>query len=575
MDETLRDKSLNFLTELFGGTHAQELCSRLERIIEKHLNQPQIISQKSGPLTERDAVLITYGNQLQQEGKPPLETLDDFLRRRLRGLLSSIHILPFFPYSSDDGFSIIDYRQVNPEWGDWEDINRISLEFRFMVDAVINHVSAESPWFKAYIASDPRYENYFIEVDPEADLSQVVRPRDLPLLTEAETRRGSKHLWTTFSTDQIDLNFANPAVLFEIIDLLLFYIRNGAQLIRLDAIAFLWKELGTPCIHLPQTHQIIKLFRAIFETIAPWVIIITETNVPHEENLSYFGNGRDEAHMVYQFALPPLVLHTLLEGNSSKLTHWADSLRTPSKQATFFNFLASHDGIGLRPVDGILSAKEINNLVETTLARGGGVSYRQINDGSKLPYELNITYLDALTPPAEYEQDPQKSVARFLVSQGIMLAMAGLPGIYFHSLFGSRNYLNGVEEFGHLRSINRETLDQLELERELADPNSLRSMIFTGYSNLLSVRGSHPAFSPLESQQIFDIDPVVFCLIRGSKDSNNRVLCLFEIAGMGAQLSLTQLGPRSKPIDLLSRRGIQLDRLRIYPYQVRWISLDR
>ena len=262
-------------------------------------------------LSERDAILITYGDQVQSPPRLPLTVLADFCNRYLAGLVSGVHLLPFYPWTSDDGFSVRNYRVVDPALGDWRAVARFRRRFRLMFDAVINHVSARHAWFRGFRRGDSRYRNHFIVVEGNPDLSQVVRPRALPLLTRFETPTGEKAVWTTFSEDQIDLNFANPEVLLEIIDTLLLYVQHGAEFIRLDAIAYLWKEIGTPCIHLPQTHRIVQLLRAVLDEVAPHVMLITETNVPHADNVSYFGDGYDEAQMVYNFALPPLVLHTL------------------------------------------------------------------------------------------------------------------------------------------------------------------------------------------------------------------------------------------------------------------------
>ncbi len=406
-----------------------------------------------------------------------------------------------------------------------------------MFDAVINHISRESEWFQGFLQGEEPYLDFFITVEPDTDLSMVVRPRALPLLTEVETNEGSKHVWTTFSEDQIDLNYANPQVLLEIVDLLLFYIEKGAEIIRLDAIAYLWKEIGTSSIHLPETHHVVKLFRAVLDAVAPEVILITETNVPHEENISYFGESLevsegaqqgDEAQMVYQFPLAPLILHTFRTGNSCALTEWAASLDTPYSTATFFNFIASHDGIGVRPAEGLLNQEEIQALVDQTQAHGGEVSYKTNKDSSKSVYELNITLYDALNDPNKPDQEVD--VKRFLASQVVMLSLAGVPGIYVHSLFGSRNCYECFEETGRARSINREKFQRELLEARLKDADSITSQVFSGYKQLLQMRRERPAFHPNGGQEILDLGDTVFAVTRTSLDEEERILCLVNVA---------------------------------------------
>jgi len=555
------------LRALYGESRLDELMPRVQRLVDSHVSAagPALPLQ---PLTERDAILIAYGDQVRVEGEHPLASLNKLLSERLTGLISGIHLLPFFPYSSDDGFSVIDYRQVDPALGTWAEVRNIASDSRLMVDAVINHVSAKSEWVEAFRRGEPEHRETFIVVDPNADLSDVVRPRDLPLLTPIETVHGLRHVWTTFSSDQLDLNFDNPEVMLEILDLLLFYVRNGAQIIRLDAIAYLWKQIGTPSIHLPQTHHVVRLMRAVLDAATPGTLLITETNVPHEENLSYFGDKGDEADLVYQFALPPLILHTLISGDASSLTEWALDLDAPFENVTFFNFLASHDGIGLRPVAEILTAEELGELVTLPARSGGDVSYRALPDGGRSPYELNVTYLDALTDP----QEPLSlAVDRFLSAHAMMLALPGLPGIYFHSLFGSRNDLDGVQRTGIARSINRQKLELSSLLAELDDDKSDRRRIFDGISNLLRARASNEAFNPWQSCKPIEVGEKVFALIRGDI-SGRRVVCLHEVAGDGADVrGSTGSGLAT---DLLTGETIDASVVRLAPYQSRWITVS-
>lgn len=562
---------LGDLSLLYGPEQAGPVMASLERRLESHAPSPP---PTAGALDQSDAVLICYPDQLRAPGRPPLRVLSDFLVQRVADLISGVHLLPFSPSSSDDGFSVIDYRLVDPALGSWEDVGKLARRLRLMIDAVVNHVSAQSEWFRAFRRGASEYAHFFITADPSADLSAVVRPRDLPLLTPLETARGRQHLWTTFSADQFDLNYAHPQVLLEVLDLLLFYAEQGAQIIRLDAVAFLWKEPGTTCLHLPQTHALVRLMRSVLEAAAPWVLLITETNVPHAENLSYFGDGTDEAHLVYQFALPPLVLHTLTRGDASQLTHWASELRLPSERVTFFNFLASHDGIGLRPAVGILSDAEVQSMLDLAVAGGGGVSQRSGPHGKPVPYELNINYLEALAAPAELEREPGRSASRFLLAHAILLTLQGLPGIYFHSLVGSRNDHAGVALSGRLRSINRQKLELAPLLAELSDPSNLRSRVWRGFAHLLHARRAHPAFSPWAEQHVLDLGPALFALLREDREGGRRAACLHEVAGLPTTCRLRSRVRAAFGRDLLSGEGLDLNSVRLAPYQARWIDLE-
>lgn len=565
---------LSHFTFLYGAERARHLVDRLQQIIAGYRGR---IPAPSGDLTERDSILITYGDQVQAPGERPLQTLGEFCRRYLNGVVSGIHILPFYPWTSDDGFSVSDYRSVDPALGEWEDISRLGQDFRLMFDAVINHASAQHEWFQGFLRDEPHYRDYFVVLEDNPDVSQVVRPRALPLLTAFETPSGLKQVWTTFSADQVDLNFKNPDLLLEIVDTLLFYVSQGAELIRLDAIAYMWKEIGTSCIHLPQTHRIIQLFRSVLDVVAPHVLLITETNVPHIDNISYFGDGNNEAQMVYNFALPPLVLHTLHTGSCRVLSEWAAGLKLPSRQTTFFNFLASHDGIGINPARGILLDVEIDAMVERVVQHGGLVSYKHVAGGAQIPYELNINYFDALSDP--HTSEPiEVQIDRFMAAQAIMLALVGMPGIYVHSLFGSRSWHEGVKLTGRNRTINRHKFDLHALERELSDEGSLRHQVFYRYSQLLNARSASAAFHPHGEQQILDAGDAVFALLRRSPDGAEQVLCLQNISNQSAQVPVDPQGMTGSPLhqrtDLITGRGShnsQRGSLVLAPYKTLWL----
>jgi glycosidase len=575
---TLENRIREHIAFLYGEGKSGAIWKRLNQIIENFRdNNPNLNNQsrQTSRLSERDSILITYGDQVRESGRPPLQSLAEFLHEHLQGVISSVHILPFFPYSSDDGFSIIDYKAVNPDFGSWEDVARLNRNFRLMFDAVINHISVESRWFQGFLGGDPKYEDYFITVESNADLSQVVRPRALPLLTEFETSSGVKSVWTTFSEDQVDLNYHDPDVLLEIVDTLLFYVTHGAEFIRLDAIAYLWKEIGTSCIHLPQTHRVIQLFRDVLNLAAPFVMLITETNVPHPDNISYFGDGKNEAQMVYNFALPPLVLHTLHTGDATTLSEWAAGLKPPSDQTTFFNFLASHDGVGINPARGILTEDEIQALIQRVRAYGGLVSNKQNPDGTQSPYELNINYFDALSNPGG--DDPvQVQIDRFICAHAIMLSLVGVPGIYFHSMFGSRGWPEGVVQTGRNRTINRQKLMREELTRGLTGQDHIRQGVFRQMSQLLKARGDHPAFDPHGGQRVVEFNQSIFAVLRISPLDGEQVLCLHNVSVREQRVICDFTSYKARAAEDLLSHKMTFDNsssLELRPYQVLWLNL--
>ncbi len=511
---------------------------------------------------QSDVLMITYGDGIRSKEQSPLQTLSRFADEFLQGYINIIHLLPMFPYTSDDGFSVSDFREINPDLGSWSDVEALSQNYDLMFDAVINHVSASSKYFQEYLKCTPEYQNFFITADPSLDYSLVTRPRTLPLLTPFSTKDGVKHVWTTFSEDQIDLNFKEPKVLLEILDILLMYAAKGARFLRYDAIGFAWKELGTTCMQLPQTHELIKLTRDVLQLCSKGCTIITETNVPHQDNISYFGNGHDEASMVYQFPLPPLTLYSFLSGNADKLTQWAAGLEPTSCDTAYFNFLASHDGIGMRPVEDILTQLEKSFMENAVLERGGQIGYRTLPDGSQVAYELNINYLDAVAGDL---LDAQAIAQKFLASQCVLMSMMGMPAIYYHSLLGSRNCYQEYESSGIKRRINREKLDLEEIRKELSDPTTLRHMVFTAYTAIIGLRKTIPAFAPNSPQQVLSLDNRIFALLRGEKGS--QVLVLINVSNETVTLHTHYMGT-----DAFTGRTYNKE-ITVSPYQYMWIQL--
>lgn len=538
---------------------AEEAREKIEKRLEKYTRD----ETKVKGLTQADTMLITYGDSIVQKNIPALEVLSNFLENYVKDAVSNIHLLPMYPYTSDDGFSVVDYRAINPALGDWEHIKKLAERYGLMFDAVINHISKSSDWFQKYLKCEQPYTDYFITCDPNADYSKVTRPRALPLLSAFESTEGRKYVWTTFSEDQIDLNFNSPDVLAEVLDILVMYGRMGAKFIRLDAIGFMWKELGTTCMHLPQTHELIKLMKDVLKTYAPETKIITETNVPHKDNMSYFGNGSDEADLVYQFPLPPLVMYSLLTGDASVLSKWMAELELPGDKVTFFNFLSSHDGIGVRPTEGILDDTEREFLVQATLKHGGRVSYKDNGDGTKSPYELNINYQDALSGP---EDSDEIRIGRFLAAETILLSMQGVPGIYIHSLLGSRNDYYGMTVSDIPRRINREQLEYDALKEQLeADTN--RSKIFKEMLHRLNIRKQEKAFAPQATQEVLNLDKRVLAIRRFHEKSGECINVFINVSG--ETVSINQAGLLG--INLLNGNVVK-DNVLLAPYEAVWVK---
>ncbi len=559
------DTQVEHLRQLYGDEFAPDIFAAIEALRTKYgddFHEPGATAQ----LSEKDLLLITYGDTLTDHGVPPLQVLRRFYRKYLQGVFELVHILPFHPYSSDDGFSVIDYFEIRDELGSWDDIGKLAKDCRVMADAVINHTSSQSAWFTKFLKGDPEFSDFFVECDADVDLSTVIRPRTSPLLTRFEDHdSGERHVWTTFSSDQVDLNFRNPQVLVAVIDVLFFLIAKGARLLRLDAVTFLWKEAGTSSANLPETHLLIKILRHAISEFRSDVVVVTETNVPHRENVAYFGDGHDEAHMVYNFALPPLTAYSFIVGDGRRLSDWASQLNTPSDEVCFLNFSASHDGVGVRPVEEILTEDEIQQLVDATIAVKGRVSSRTLADGREHPYELNCTFLDLISKDSD---DVSLKVARFIAAQAIVLTMPGVPAVYIQSLLGTSNDLQRVEQTGRARSINRSQHEFSSIVSKLSDDKSLESRIFSALTLLIGVRRRQSVFNPYESFRVLDLGSQVFALQRGHTSDDATISCIVNLT---AERVVINVDTEISGADLLSGDVLEAGQHVLSPYAVRWL----
>jgi sucrose phosphorylase len=588
-----RERLLSRLKFLYGDAQAAGCLPELERIIRVHCahKPPEMLAKEkrynpAERFSERDMILITYGDIIRGEGRTPLAALRRFVDKYYRGAINTIHLLPFFPYSSDRGFSVVDFSQVDPKLGTWEDIRETKQRYDLMFDAVLNHCSSRSKMFREYLNGNPLYRDFFIGYRSHEELTadqrrKIFRPRTSDILTRFETIAGPRYLWTTFSADQIDFNFRNPDVLMRIVDGVLFYVRHGADILRLDAVTYIWDEPGTECIHLPETHEIVKLLRDVMEIAASGIALITEANVPHADNVSYFGDGTDEAHMVYNFALPPLVLHTFYRGDVTAISRWAAELKTPSATTTFFNILDTHDGIGLMGVKGILSAEDIHHLVRTAQQRGAFVSFKMTEGRAEEPYEINSTWWSAIND-AHSDEDLAFQVKRYIASRSLALVIQGVPGVYIHGALGTANDFQRAQDTGVKREVNRGLIDAAAVEEEMRRPGSKLKRLRRMGSRLHLVRTGHRSFHPNGRQQVLTRSPKVFAVFRSSPEEDEHILTLTNVTGRAArfEVPLDQLAaPVRQWRDLIAERTWSAEAgvlaVTLLPYDVVWLQPRR
>ena len=576
MKQNVRGRLLQHLSLLYPHDVAVTTSGQLVEMIGAC---PARDSNASREFDESSIWVIAYPDHITEPGTAPLKSLKEFLQTRLGETVTGVHLLPFYLSTSDGGFAVADYLAVEPRLGGWPDVQALGRRYQLMLDGVFNHVSAKSRWFEAWRRRDPAFADFFLEVPPGADLTSVTRTRSSPLATPVLTAAGRCQVWTTFGADQVDLNYANPNVLLAVTRVLLEYARLGARIVRLDAVGFLWKRMGSSCLHLPETHELVRLWRTFLELAAPNTTLLTETRGPHEQNVAYFGHGCDEADLVYQFELPPLVLDAFVSQDTITLQRWLHDghARPPCPQASWFNVLSTHDGIGMRPTEGLLSSQQVNRLIERTKAVGGEVTSVLNPDGSSFVFELNVSYFDALTDPSCVE--PQAlQITRFVTAHALQLALPGVPAIYLNALLGERNWREGIRRTGHVRAINRQKHDRRLLEAELQRPASPQREVLTRLTELCRVRGAEPAFHPNGSLVPVTTGREACAFVRVAPARTNQVLCVYSVSERPQQIVL---GPEDgvtaegRLVDLTTFEEYDTERgavqFTLEPFGYRWL----
>ncbi len=552
--------NLNHDKDFFG----KEICKIINKFNIKN-------KRRKIKVTENTSVVICYGDSLiESNTKSLIQVFQKFYKKKLSKYFNTVHYLPFYPSSSDSGFAVKDHYKIDQKLGNWSDINNFAKKNHVMADIVINHASARGLWFKNFLKKKSPGKNYFLIVNKKFNSKKVVRPRDHNLLKKIDIFENDDYLWRTFSPDQIDLNFKNPSVLLRFIKIMINLINHGVTIFRLDAVAYLWKQDGTSCINLKQTHEIIKLLRLISSLLNVSTIIVTETNLPEKENISYFGKN-DEANWIYNFSLPPLLIYSFLFENSTYLHSWSKKLPSTKVGNNYLNFIASHDGIGMRPVEGILKTNSIKHLFKRLKKNGAQFSYRKVLNKSKKVYEANITIFNALQ---KSDNDPSGKFffERYISAHAIMISFEGVPAIYFNSLFGTSNDKAKYIISGNKRDVNRYRWNNTNLLSKLKNNNSKQYRYFNNITKLLEIRKKQKAFHPNAYKFIINLGSKFYCLKRVSLDKKQTIICITNMTSKTISTKLNKKFLNWKDLINLNQKYKNMKTIELQPFQTIWLS---
>ncbi|ABB27201.1 Alpha amylase, catalytic subdomain [Synechococcus sp. CC9902] len=567
-DETLR----TLLSDLYRDDSPgdlEKLSSQLLQILSQS-SEDHDVPIGSPRWKGDDAVLITYANTVADDAAFGLQSLRGLVNRHLEPFARVIHVLPFLKSTSDGGFAVSSYQKIEQQYGDWSDLSALAEGRRLMADLVLNHVSASHPWVQQFLRNEQPGESCVLEASPDPCWNDVVRPRSSALFTQLSGPNGRRQVWTTFGPDQVDLDWHHPQVLIGFIELLNRLLGHGVRWIRLDAVGFVWKEPNTSCIHLPQAHRLVQVLRYLLDRHGPDGVVVTETNVPEQENLSYLRNGQ-EAHLAYNFPLPPLLLEAAMSGRADLLNGWLTRWPQLPNQTGLLNFTACHDGVGLRPLEGLMADQRVLQLLVGCERRGGLISHRRLNNGEEVPYEINISWWSAM---ADGGIDPTYlQRERFLLTQLMIMALPGVPAFYLPALLAAPNDLTRFRRTGHRRDLNRPQFTAQALERRLADPDADVSALLPVLKRALSERAVHLALHPDASMQVLSADRLDRVILQRSYGGETLV-AVHNITASRLSLRLGRLGGDvNQPwADCLSGHVFAPHQLHsLEPYAVHWL----
>ncbi len=422
--------------------------------------------------------LITYPDSMGAN----LPELHYVLRKFFSKAVHGVHILPFYPSSSDRGFAPKTYDEVDPAFGTWEDVEKIGQDFDLVIDFMVNHISRQSIFFQDYVEKGPasEYADMFLSFDKmipggfiqEEDLEKVYTRKPRPHYQQLERPNGTlEKIWCTFDYEQIDLDYDSPKTREVMRKFLIRLARNKPKMIRLDAIAYTTIELGTNCFFVePKIWEYLDWFddyASAFDTeILPEV----------HEHFSYQFKLAKKGYWCYDFSLPMLVLHCLYMKTTRRMKSWLK--KCPRKQITT---LDTHDGIGVVDVQDLLNQEEIDQTIEQLYEKGSNVkkTYSGPEYQNLDVYQVNCTYYSALGCNDD----------AYIVARTIQFFTPGIPQVYYVGLLAGENDIELLEKTRLGRNINRHNYTLKEIREDIQKPVVQRLL------KLMEFRNSYPAFN--------------------------------------------------------------------------------
>lgn len=556
----------NALKVVYEQDYVQAL-KEIEALIEKY-GASENLAKTS--FKNSEAFLFAMPDALQDGVNKPLETLLNFVSENCAGLFSTLHVLPFCSTAHLNSTAVLDFKTGDPKLGDFDVFTKKDYGLKFMADIELNHVSNRSPWLKNYLDDMEGYENLFMTTWNDFDYDKVYSDGHKPHFDHQQKIHHGKPLLllSTKGEGVIDFNYGDYHTFIRMLDVILYYTSQKFAALRFLDVDYIWKDPSFAWEGHLKSHYLLKIIRSVMDIVNPDMALAIANPSKRGMAFSYLGSGRDEMQFIYNEALPALLVHAMLNGNSRRLSRWVLSLETGSTFTSLLNASASYDEIDLRPLEGILPKASIESLARHALESGGSVEYYQREDGIKAPEKLHVGFLDIMHKKGDSRE---LTVKRFMASQALQAILPGIPAVYLHAFLGSTNYAGpGRGDLARWVLSTHESLDVTALVDELNNPNSMRGMVFKAYSEMLRIRNQQPAFNPRAGFEVAVIDPSVFTLRRYAL---KQTIWTFTNTSAGyRRVSLDSLGYFAEFVDLISGKEFKSSQIELGPYEYLWLT---